>query len=73
MLHCCNFQISENLLKFKALKSLRKLPYFVKNHLCACFIYACTGTPELGGGGGRRGSWPSLPFAGRGKGGKSAL
>ena len=34
------FQISENLLQFKPFKTSRKLPYFEKNQLCACLIYA---------------------------------
>ena len=36
------FQISENLLEHKPFKTSRKLPYFEKNQLCACLIYACT-------------------------------
>ena len=29
-------------LLFKILENSRKLPYFEKNQLCACLIYACT-------------------------------
>ena len=36
------FKISENLLESKLLKTSCKLPYFDKNQLCACLIYACT-------------------------------
>ena len=36
------FKISENLLESKPFKTSCKLPYFDKNQLCACLIYACT-------------------------------
>ena len=36
------FQISENLLELKPFKMSGKRPYFEKNQLCACLIYACT-------------------------------
>ena len=42
------FQISENLLEFRPFKTSRKLPYFEKNQLCACLIYACTYSTDLG-------------------------
>ena len=35
------FKSSENLLESKPFKMLRKRPYFKKNPLCACLIYAC--------------------------------
>ena len=35
-------KISENLLEPKLFKMSRKRPYFEKNHLCTCLIYACT-------------------------------
>ena len=34
------FQISKSLLEFKLFKTSRKRPYFEKNQLCECIIYA---------------------------------